>query len=241
MDGDFVLNLADELLDANIKLKLRRLELTAKDPEQIKSLTEQLAMPLDKALDILRDSDNVISLEIKLAGRLNELQVDSRQVLNKALGNSMKYAVISYAKYAIQPFGMLATASEVLGMLVAVRFEPLIFEPGASELSELHRNYLDKVSEMLSKKPKMVLSLCGVTALDESEVLGVGAVPAEGVEQESLDPLVRGALRALATTRGESAKRYLVEQKKIDQSRIFVCHPKLDGGKRAEGRVEVLL
>jgi hypothetical protein len=91
--GRFSLNstikVADGQLDTNNDILIDRLSLREAAVDKAKKFSHQMSMPLEQALDLLRDSDNRIMLTVPVDGAVNDPNVDVQQIINKALGSAM--------------------------------------------------------------------------------------------------------------------------------------------------------
>ena len=122
-------------------------------------------MPLDTALDTLRDKNNTIKLEIPVAGNVNDPKFSVNDAISQALAKGVQKGALSYLTLALQPYGTLITAAKYAGEAATrVRLNPVQFEPGQSALDDSDREYLDKVAKVLKDRPKIAIKLCGVAA-----------------------------------------------------------------------------
>lgn len=71
------------------------------------------AMPIAAALSLLKDKDGNIDLEVPVEDRLDELSVDVNGILGKALSNAATRTAVTYAKFALQPFGGILRAKDL--------------------------------------------------------------------------------------------------------------------------------
>ncbi|MFT5118810.1 MAG: hypothetical protein ACI9NY_002352, partial [Kiritimatiellia bacterium] len=83
------IKVADGQLDTNNDILIDRLSLREAAVDKAKKFSHQMSMPLEQALDLLRDSDNRIMLTVPVDGAVNDPNVDVQQIINKALGSAM--------------------------------------------------------------------------------------------------------------------------------------------------------
>ena len=219
-------------LDTNVLAHLNKFNIEEGDPAKVESMTEKLDMPLDAALDLLRDKQDNIKLEITIDGNINDPQFDASKVINKAMANATKMAVTSYLKYMLQPWGALLTVADMVGKATETRFEPLSFTAGSAELSGDNKDYLSKIAALMQERPKLTLNICGrasqqdrnaimqhsQTNIDEQQTADNRAAPQVTNEQ----------LRQLATERTKRSKDWLVNTG-VDSARLFTCYPDMEG------------
>ncbi len=215
-------------LQANNKLTLTKLSIKESDPEKAQGLIKQLEMPLDSALDLLRDKDENITFTLPVEGRLDDPQFKLDGVIKLALGKGMKMAAMNYLAGALQPLGTILLAKDLFGVATKPRFKSLDFNPGDANLSKEMQAYLDKIGELLKKRPQLAITLCGIAnGSDRSTIAEKEAT----VQQQRL--------HALAKTRGDNARTYLIEQQDVALSRLFECNPKVKANTESnEGLIE---
>jgi hypothetical protein len=260
LNADISIHIDEGKLDIENKLLLSNLNLDAKDPDQEKKITEQLAMPLDVALDLLRDKNNNIELRIPVQGDLDAPDVDISNVVNKAMTKALRSAAISYVTNALQPLGTIITVGKIAGKVAAPRFEPVTFTPGENTLAAQGRQYLDKLAGLLQERPKIRFSLCGIATQSDRKVLqererqklisqqkAVAEKQAERPGTEKTLPPVsevtikKEQLTNLATQRSEAVRNYFNRQHSIDVKRLFLCRPEIDTDEEAKPRVDIQL
>ena len=126
------------------------------------------------------------------------------------------------------PFGLLLAADTLFDLATALRFDPVVFEPGQQIITSSERGELDKLSTLLTERPGVHLTLCGISnRADAGELYPDVLKVAEKSETRKmvLNDVQTKALLQLAERRGHAVKDYLVGQKKIDAGRLIVCEP----------------
>ncbi|MCF6323441.1 MAG: DUF748 domain-containing protein [Gammaproteobacteria bacterium] len=218
------LEIKGELLQVTNKLTLAKLSIKESDPEKAQGLIEQLEMPLDSALNLLRDGDDNIVFDLPINGSLNDPQFKLSGVVKLAIGKGMKMAAMKYLTNALQPLGTLLLAKDIIGIIAKPRFKPLSFAAGQSELNNDTAAYLDKLGELLSNRPKLTISLCGIANQDDQAVLSSTEQQTE--ETESAPTTAKEQLHALASARTENARAHLSQQG-IGNNQLFACNPEI--------------
>jgi hypothetical protein len=214
--------LADDRLDMENKLLLKKLQTKTVSPELAKDLDNQLPMPLDAALAVLRDSENNISLNIPLSGALSDLDVGLTDVIITALGKAIIPAASGYLVYALGPYGALAYVGMKVGeKMLQIRLPPVQFPVGSAELDGIHDDYLQRVGKILTDRPKTDLQICPqVGAWELFDEQGQKQYRAAPVPPE---PKLVDQLRQLGEERGDAIKRYMTERFGIDSGRLLIC------------------
>ena len=260
LDIDVVVKTVNQTMDGNVVLKLHQFEVASVDVEN--SLQSQIPLPLNVALDALRDRNNMIKLEIPIKGDPNNPDFNFNDAVRQALSKGVSKGAMAYLTVALQPYGAMIAVAKYAGEEVAkVRLKPTEFEPGESELDKTDRDYLGKVAKILHDRPKVSVKLCGVSVdkdlavfrkqqadkssagkqqsgKDQKDSSAKAAAPASG------EPTAeeKKYLQALATQRSTVVKDYLVEKHKSDASHLVGCQPKLQLGiTKEQPRTDLLI
>ena len=236
-------------MDGLVKLKLHQLEL--ENVESKNSLQSQIPVPLDVALDTLRDSNNTISLKVPVTGDPAKPDFDVNDVLSKALAGGVKKGALTYLTLALQPYGTLITAAKYAGEeITKVRLNPVEFEPGQAGLNDTDKDYLSKVAKVLNERPQLAIKLCGVAVPRDTAWFRQQAAAAQksgdktGTATRPAAPEVADTqLLDLARARAESVKDYLVTTFKIPADHLVGCRPRIetDADKGAAPRTDLLI
>jgi Domain of Unknown Function (DUF748) len=251
LDADISLKTAKDSMDGLIKLKLYQLEL--KNVASENSLQSQLPVPINVALDTLRDSNNTIDLKIPLKGDPANPDFNINDALTKALAGGVQKGALTYLTLALQPYGAMITAAKYAGEAVSkVRLKPVEFAAGQNTLDDTGRDYLSKVAKVLADRPKLAVKLCGVAVAQDKVYLQQQAQTAaekaadknSANKQPPAPPAIsEQQLRALAETRAAGVRSYLVNNFKTPASHLVSCQPRVETGKdpAATPRTELLL
>ncbi len=217
-DHDFNLRIADNTIDLENTLLLRQLQLTSVDSSKSQPMEQQLDVPLKFALNMLRDGDDNIELSVPIKGQLDDPNISVSSVLNKALGKAVKSGATSYLTLALQPYGAVLMAANMVGdQLSSIQLDSIEYVAGKSDLTGGHQDYLMKISTLLLERPKMQLTACASANNFDREAL------------QFLNPEVPVSdelLISLATQRGSVVKRELLA-KGVAAERVFLCQPTL--------------
>lgn len=237
LDMDMRLLSREQRLKGEMDLVLHQFEVESARTEN--SLQNQIPLPLNVALDALRDRDNVIRLKIPVTGDPARPDFDFGDVLRKALTKALGKGALTYLSYTLQPYGTLVTVARYLGEEISrVRLQAVEFEAGMSTLDEEDSKYLDKLARILDERPRLDIRLCGVaTRRDLDKLRGTEAAsdaPAPTDEENRL-------LMELAARRASAVKTYLVEHRGVDASRLAGCQPHLEMKKKAVPRTDLLI
>jgi len=228
LSAETALVIKGDKLQVSNKLTLTKLSIKESDPEKAQGLIEQLEMPLDSALDLLRDGDDNIVFDLPVNGSLSDPQFKLGGVVKLAIGKGMKMAAMKYLTSALQPLGTLLLAKDIVGVIAKPRFKPLSFEAGKSELDKETYAYLDKIGDLLTSRPQLSISLCGIANNDDQLALSATPAPEQQKASGETAPVqsIKEQLYTLATARADNASAHL-NQQGVDNHQLFECNPEI--------------
>lgn len=260
LNSDIRWDVEQNRLDALLDLFIAKLQLERVAAEERDELTGSLGMPLNSALDMVRNKQGNIELDIPLSGNLGSPQFHFGDVFWTAFGKALKTGLVSYfgplgvtvitGGAASLPFGALWAAEKLFDMATAVRFDPFIFEPLQANLSNDQRQRVIQMAELLRERPETQLVLCGTATVPDLKALRTESStknrreqkPAGDQNQEaSLTPATEQeekSLRSLAKERMDAVKDALIEEG-IKSGRLVTCNPEYHDGIKDAPRVEV--
>lgn len=230
------LGLADETMDMENKILLKKLETERISEELAAELDNELPVPLDAALAMLRDSKDNISLDIPIEGPLSDLDVGISDILVTALGKAIVPAASSYLVYSLGPYAALAYVGMKVGeKMMQVELPPVNFELQEISLTPDHADYLKRIGQILKDRPKTDLQLCPVVV--SREFLSpemIASVKTESIEVAEKD---REKLLSLGEQRATAVQDYLVKTFGVEKNRLLICDTKIDTDRDAVPKV----
>ena len=240
LHADISGNIKKDIMDINNVFIFDQLKVESDGSEASKDFLASLPMPLDLLLDVLRDKQNRIELEIPVTGDVKDPQFSLQDVYNTATQKALEYAATRYLTQMVQPLGLIMTAHSLAKMAMAPKFEPLIYAPGTKELSSENKKHLDNIGKLLVEREKLRFTLCGSSAqADWPELMKTfKQIPADDKDFKTK------SLLKLASNRTQIAKQYLVKEKSIDPKRLLSCNPKIlkdEEDKPAKPQLEISL
>ena len=145
--------------------------------------------------------------------------------------------------------------AEMVGKEGGVMLEPIAFSAGQVELGKEQGDYLSKLTALLQERPNIVLNICGgVSEQDRAALLAAEQAAAsdaavakskEKAHESQQTPtkkvqITNEQLLTLASERTDLIKEWLIGQG-IEASRLFTCHPDMEGAEKQPPQVELSL
>ncbi|THB78897.1 MAG: DUF748 domain-containing protein [Desulfobulbaceae bacterium] len=221
------MTLTDNTLDMENNVVLKKLTTKKISEELAQELDNQLPIPLDSALSLLRDNKDNIDLDIPLKGPVDDLGVGISDVLVTALSKAIVPAASGYLMYMLGPYGALAYVGMKVGEnLLQVDLPPVEFDPGSSELTADHHDYLERIGKILQDRPDPDIQLCprvGSWELMTEEEIGAVEGGTVALRDEN-----RQALDDLGKARADAVQSYLINAHSIDKDRLLICETEIN-------------
>lgn len=246
LDANSTLKLDKGQLDASNTLTIRELELSPAENESQAEFDGILSLPLNSALNMLRDKHNTIVLELPVSGDMEQPDFDVSDVINTAVGKAIKQGSLTYLTMALQPYGSLITLARIAGeQATKVRLKPVSFEPGSAVHMEDSYDYLEKVAGILKDRPDVNIKICGLAVDEDRPAMGLKSASKDNDakrknEKDDLDGDQQ--LLELAEQRAAAVKDHLVAEHTVSASRLVACQPHIDDeDDAAVPRVDLLI
>jgi len=239
LDLDTTLKLADGRIDAENTLLLRSLTLgDASQPGHKKKIVQGSIMPLSMSLDMLRNNDGDIALNVPVKGPANDPHINVRDIIHQAMLSSLSSGAMTYAALALQPYGSILLAVNVAGDLLKQaakpKLTPMPFEPRQAQMSAEMNEYASKIAALMKQK-SLRLQLCGIATVSEG-----AAAEADGKVVED-SAMTNQQLLKLAKGRSDAVLN-AIRGHGVTADQLFSCRPEIDrDSKAAVPRVELLL
>jgi hypothetical protein len=256
LDVAFKTAIKEGKLEGQNKLTISKLQVSPGKTDKARKAAEGL--PLETALSLLKDSKDVISLELPVTGDIASPNFDFGDVVGQAVGGALKKAVLGTLSL-IFPVGGVIEAISASGLPERLGLKPVPFKAGSADLTGASKQFLGQVGKMLRERPGVKLTLCGIATAQDRDTLvrqlqkeaaksaaakvtapprGKEAAPFRpGATVISIQPAV---LLALAKKRGDGVKSWLIQNHGVAEARLFLCAPKI-GGKTGSPRVDITL
>lgn len=212
-------------LDLDNRFVFQGIEAETVNPELAAKLNNQLPVPLDMALSMLRDSSGNIELDVPISGKVDDLNFGLTDIVITAMGKAIAVGVAPYLAYTfLGPTGALVYLGGKIGQaMLDTDLPTLTFEKNVEELSEEQKKTLQKVGKAILADEKSTYTICAKVALSE---LGDGeqAVGKSGYAITS-DEKLRKQLYEIGESRSMAVKTFLEEIMDVKSEQLLICNP----------------
>ncbi len=261
LDGEINGQVENDVLDSNLDLVFAQLEVEAVREEDRTEATGELGVPLETALNLVRDRDGTIHLDIPIQGNLNDPAFRIGKVVRTAVFQTLKKGMVSYyaplgaslLTGAALPAGAIWAVGKLYDMATTLRFDPMLFPPGEFNPTEQQQQKLKEMAQLLQDRPAAKLVACGIAAPPDLEALRTeraetqdnkrdeAAAPTGESKPEPSPPASeeeKQAMYELARQRAGAVQASLIEAG-IAEDRILTCSPDYQPQEQAQPRVEL--
>ncbi|MDR3088582.1 MAG: DUF748 domain-containing protein [Desulfobulbaceae bacterium] len=234
---DSTVALKDDYLKVGNTVLLQKLETKTLSPELAAALNNQLPMPLDAALALLRDSKRNITLNVPIEGQLSSLHVGLSSIIITALSKAIVPAMSGYLVYALGPYGALAYVGAKVGQkMMQVSLPPVEFAPGKTDLTLAKEDYLQRIGQILAERPETDLQL--VPKVLSGELNPPTKNPEANKEKAPPpSPELAQKLENLGQERAKALRKHLRDKFGVDENRLMISETLIV----EDGKPEVLL
>ena len=240
LDADMKILAVDGQLDSSIDLSLHQFHIKPMSKEDSAKFDKELGMPLNQTLTLLRDKDDGIHLTIPITGDVSNPDFNPMHAIAKATTKAATATLITF----YTPYGLIYAGGNVLfDLATAMNFDPIRFDAGSADLLGDGKKQLDKLTALLTEKPKIHLTLCGMTNKDDAHALYPNLkTPPEKNKSDLVTDLSKdqiSGLNQLATDRQIASKNYFIEVAKVSHDRLILCEPEHQTNEDAISGVDV--
>lgn len=256
LDARFKIAINDGKLDGSNELTITKLKVEPGKSREAQAAAASL--PLETALSLLRNSKDVIRLDLPVTGDVANPEFDFSDAINQAVAGALKKAVLTTLSLTF-PVGGIINVISGAAFPDKLGLKPVSFAPGSPVISSSAGAFLEKVGDMLRERPDVKLTVCGVATPRDREALQRRFEREAEARRKALPRTAPGtsvpnspvltspvtvepaAMLALSKQRGEAVKSLLVRQQGVKEDRLFLCAPTVDSAANAMPRAEITL
>lgn len=241
VSGDLDINIEQGRLDSSLDLVLNKLQVAAVKGEA-GAFEKNAGMPLGTALGLLRDRDENIRLKLPIKGDLDKPDININDIIRKATFKAIQTAALTF----YSPLGIVSVGDKLLQLATALRFDPVVFAPGQTTLDASATAHLATLTDSLTQRPALQITLCGFAVPADRKVLAEEIANANtrlfGLIRPDADPdaVPEERLLELARKRMRTVGDYL-GQYGIATERLILCDGEISDDSKARPRVSLRL
>jgi ribosomal protein S7 len=225
------LTLTDDEVDGNIIVLLQALETALVDSEEAGNLIDQGALPLNMAMGMLKDSDGNVELDVPLSGSISDPNFGLSSIITLITKKAIMSATQDYLMTTFVPYANIVSIAITAGeFALKLRFDDLEYQVKQVEPDAQQSAYLNDFIALMQDKEDTRVTICAISTPAD---IGLKA----GVSVENKSDIKK--LLDIGEQREHAFKDHLIEQGKIDSSRILFCKPQIDSDVGAIPRIGI--
>lgn len=216
-------------LSGNTDLLIRHIEFDTKIASAPGVVNTTASMPLNVALDLLKDSDGNVDLSIPISGDINAPEFGLINITTFLVKKASMMAAKDYLMKTFVPYAnVVSIAMSAADAILKVRFNDLFFVPKQIQTSVTEDTFVAQFAQLLIDKPDTHVTICPIAVPEDINLKnGTAVTEPEQIEQ----------LNAVSLQRFNSFKTLMIKQHNIPSSRIILCTPSIDTSNNAKPRL----
>jgi len=250
LDAELTLKAVAGQLDSNVSLSLYHFRIKPESKKDAEELDKKFGMPLNQTLVLLRNKDDSIHLDIPITGDVNKPNFNPMDAIITATSKAATVTLITF----YTPYGLIyAGGNLAFNIATALNFDPITFTPGSSELLDENKEQLDGLAKLMTEKPQIHLTLCGMTSpldayklfpefqkqKDEHQKNKTDDEELKSTFKIILSDEQNSQLETLASQRQVNSKNYLITEHEIQHDRLILCAPEHNTDEESIAGVEI--
>ncbi|TWX70714.1 DUF748 domain-containing protein [Colwellia demingiae] len=225
------LSLTGDEVEGNIIVLLQALETSLVDSEEAGNLIDQGALPLNMAMGMLKDGDGNVELDVPLSGSISDPKFGLSSIVTLITKKAIMSATQDYLMTTFVPYANIVSIAITAGeFALKLRFDDLEYQVKQVEPDDHQNAYLTDFIALMQDKEDTRVTICAIsTPADIGLKAGVSVEDKADIKQ----------LLDIGEQREHAFKDHLIEQGKIDSSRILFCKPQIDISEGAIPRIGI--
>jgi hypothetical protein len=161
---------------------------------------------------LLKGHKDVVELNVPIETNFDNFEVGFDDIIQTALMRATRTIAVAYAQYALQPYGSLLLAKNLLGAMTRPKFEAVVFDLASSKLNSKTADYIEKLGALPVTKRNLSVTICGFADMAElprrKEIKKATASDVEPTETTATDDAA--SIKTLAKVRSLAVRDVLL-------------------------------
>ncbi len=226
LNNHLTLALTGDKIEGKTNILIKGLATSGVNDNEVNLLQDNATMPLNMALNVLKDDRDNVELEVPLSGLTSDPKFGLNSlfalVTQKAIWSATKaYAIKTFLPYA----NVMSVALTAGDFLLKTRFTDLAYQPTQITPNHKQQAYLDNFVKLMNNKKELTVKVCAISV-------------AKDLNNKN-SKLNKPQLKSIAEQRGQAFKDYMLKQGNISSNRLLLCAPQIDLDKNAIPRIEL--
>lgn len=220
--------LINDEIDGDVNISINGLE-TAAANDEINVVKDQVGIPFNVALGMLKDGNGDLVLDVPLSGKTSDPSFGISSFIALITKKAVMSATQDYLMTTFVPYANIVSVAMSAGeFILKIRFEDLPYQPKQIELNAEQDTYIGQFIALMKDEEDTRVKICAIST------------PADiGLPTEK--KLTAAQIKELKTIgdKREQAFKAKVIKDGIESGRVLLCTPQIDSSEGAISRMVI--
>jgi|GEM_PF-719019 len=222
--------LTDDDLDGEVSININGLETTAVNSQEANLIKDQVGIPFNTALGMLKDGNGDLVLDVPLSGKTSSPSFGISSFIALITKKAVMSATQDYLMATFVPYANIVSVAMTAGeFILKLRFEDLPYQAKQVEPDEKQTEYIEQFIAVMKDQKNTRVRICAI-----STPADIGAAANQKLSEVEVKALI-----TIGHEREKAFKAYVVKDKAIETGRILLCAPQIDTSKNAIPRMVI--
>lgn len=229
LDLDINVDMLGTVVDGDVDVLLRGIELTAADDYEVSSLNDQISVPFNIALGMLKDGNGNVDISLPITGDTRNPNFGISGLVTLLVKKATIMGAQDYLVTTFVPYANVVNIAVLAGKYVLkVRINDLPYTAEEVELQPEQDAFLAQFAALLKDHQDTQVKLCAIATVDDIDKdLSDDVISEEDIQR----------MREISVQRVSIFKEYMIEKENIKSSRLLLCTPQIDSSEGAVSRL----
>jgi len=222
------ITLVNDEIDGDVNISINGLE-TAAANDETNVVKDQVGIPFNIALGMLKDGNGDLVLDVPLSGKTSDPSFGISSFIALITKKAVMSATEDYLMTTFVPYANIVSVAMTAGeFILKIRFEDLPYQPKQIELNAEQDTYINQFTALMKDEEDTRVKICAISTPAD---IGLPA------EQKLTTEQIK-TLKTMGDER-EAAFKEKVVKDGIDSGRILLCIPQIDSSEGAVPRMVI--
>ncbi|WP_077338977.1 DUF748 domain-containing protein [Pseudocolwellia agarivorans] len=222
--------LIDDDIDGDVSININGLETAAANNHETNLVKDQVGIPFNVALGMLKDGNGDLILDVPLSGKTSSPSFGISSFIALITKKAVMSATQDYLMTTFVPYANIVSVAMTAGeFILKLRFEDLPYEPKQVTPNEKQAEYIKQFIAVMKDQKNTRVKICAISTPSD---IGLPA-------KHKLSEADIKALKTIGDERERAFKASVVQDKQIETGRILLCTPQIDNSEGAIPRMVI--
>jgi hypothetical protein len=223
------LTLIDDDIDGDVHININGLETAAANNHETNIVKDQVGIPFNVALGMLKDGNGDLILDVPLSGKTSDPSFGISSFIALITKKAVMSATQDYLMTTFVPYANIVSVAMTAGeFILKLRFEDLPYQPKQITPDENQAEYIKQFIAVMKDQKDTRVKICAISTPAD---IGLPV-------QQKLSTADIKTLKAIGDKREQVFKTQAVENG-IQPGRILLCTPQIDSSEGAIPRMVI--